>query len=421
MTAAGTLLGTLPYMAPEQFSGAPADQLTDVWSFGVVLYEMLAGHRPFRADSHASLMHAVVSEAPTPLHKSLPQLPKELGRIVSKALEKTRSSRHPSAAEFGRELTALLAALAAPTPATGLAALFVAVRKPAVAVASVVAGILFIAALFVWSGQNADVRWAREEALPEILRLVEEDDNTAAFSLAEEALEYIPQDPILSELWNQIAIEPSIVTTPGDVTAYYKPYSPPAAEWILLGTTPVSTAPVPAGVPLKFRFEKAGHETLELATFSIGPQLEVDVPPVGTVTPGMVSVPALSLWLSLTGFSTDVRVPAPSFEIDRYEVTNEAFKAFVDSGGYERRELWLHELVEEEQTLTWTETIARFRDSTGRPGPSTWRGGTYLEGQARYPVTGVSFGMKPPRMRRSSTRVCLVFSTGRLCLMWGSG
>ena len=391
MTAAGTLLGTFPYMAPEQFEGAPADRLTDLWSLGVVLYEMLSGHRPFRADSQASLMHAVVSEAPEPLSRGISRLPQELGRIVSKALEKKRSSRHSSAAELGLELTTLHAALTAPEPATGLASLLFAVRKPAVIITSAVSAILIMTMLLWSSRQNADVQWAREVALPEILRLVEQDDKVAAFSLAQEALKVIPQDPILSDLWDQISVLPSITTTPGEVTAYYKPYSSPEAEWTLLGTTPVTDEPVLASVPLRLRFEKEGHETLELATFTMGRQFETDVPTAGTVAPGMVSVPALSLRLPLTGFSTDVQVPAPSFEIDRYEVTNEAFKVFVDSGGYERREFWVHEFVEEGQTLTWAEAIARFRDSTGRPGPSTWRGGTYLEGQARYPVTGVSW------------------------------
>ena len=67
------------------------------------------------------------------------------------------------------------------------------------------------------------------------------------------------------------------------------------------------------------------------------------------------------------------------------------FKEFVEGGGYEQRELWQHPFVNDGQVLPWDEAMSRFRDQTGRPGPSTWQVGSYPDGQEDYPVGGVSW------------------------------
>jgi eukaryotic-like serine/threonine-protein kinase len=79
------------------------------------------------------------------------------------------------------------------------------------------------------------------------------------------------------------------------------------------------------------------------------------------------------------------------FYMDRYEVTNRAFKEFVDAGGYRDPEYWLHPFVRGGEELGFDEAMALFVDQTGRPGPSTWRLGTFPEGQEDYPVGGVSW------------------------------
>jgi dienelactone hydrolase len=79
------------------------------------------------------------------------------------------------------------------------------------------------------------------------------------------------------------------------------------------------------------------------------------------------------------------------FLVDVHEVTNRAYKAFVDDGGYSRQEFWNHEFREDGRSLTWDEALGRFRDQTERPGPATCEFGTHLDGMADYPVTGVSW------------------------------
>ncbi|MBV8857169.1 MAG: PD40 domain-containing protein [Acidobacteria bacterium] len=92
-TGAGTVLGTVSYMSPEQARGEEVDARTDVWSLGVVLYEMLTGHLPFRGKSASHTIVAIQDEEPPPLSNYLPDVPDLLQEIVADALAKDREAR----------------------------------------------------------------------------------------------------------------------------------------------------------------------------------------------------------------------------------------------------------------------------------------------------------------------------------------
>jgi serine/threonine protein kinase len=96
-TNLGSVLGTTRYMSPEQASGAPVDKRTDIWSLGVVLYEMVTGYVPFTGDTPGEVMSAIVEKEPGPLTSYIKQTPVELQQIVSKALRKDRAQRYGSA------------------------------------------------------------------------------------------------------------------------------------------------------------------------------------------------------------------------------------------------------------------------------------------------------------------------------------
>jgi serine/threonine-protein kinase len=91
-------------MSPEQAKGEEVDQQTDIWSLGVVLFEMLAGHRPFRAEHEAALMYSIVHEEPQALSRFRPDVPASVASVVSKALLKDRASRYQTAQELLSEL-----------------------------------------------------------------------------------------------------------------------------------------------------------------------------------------------------------------------------------------------------------------------------------------------------------------------------
>jgi eukaryotic-like serine/threonine-protein kinase len=107
-TRLGAVLGTPAYMAPEQARGETVDVRADVWSLGVVLYEMLAGRRPFVGGSGAAVVHAVLHEAPEPLTHLRPEVPAELDRILSRMLAKDPGRRHANAAEVLADLRSVL-------------------------------------------------------------------------------------------------------------------------------------------------------------------------------------------------------------------------------------------------------------------------------------------------------------------------
>jgi TolB-like protein len=107
LTTPGTILGTVPYMSPEQVKGEKVDVRTDIFSFGVVFYEMLTGHQPFTNRSAAETISAILNEEPPTLSRYAPDLPEELQRISRKCLEKDRNLRYQGAAEVRVDLQRL--------------------------------------------------------------------------------------------------------------------------------------------------------------------------------------------------------------------------------------------------------------------------------------------------------------------------
>ena len=117
LTAAGQILGTLQYMSPEQLQGQEADARGDIFSFGLVLYEMLTGRRAFQASSQASLIAAILKEEPPSLSSLQVLTPPALERTVSKCLEKEPGRRWQSAADLRDELEWIAGSeVAAPAP-----------------------------------------------------------------------------------------------------------------------------------------------------------------------------------------------------------------------------------------------------------------------------------------------------------------
>jgi eukaryotic-like serine/threonine-protein kinase len=106
-TNLGPILGTVRYMSPEQARGAPVDKRTDIWSLGIVLYEMLTGHAPFTGETPGEAMSSILEREPPPLARYVTQIAAELQQIISKTLRKERVERYQSAHELLEALQSL--------------------------------------------------------------------------------------------------------------------------------------------------------------------------------------------------------------------------------------------------------------------------------------------------------------------------
>ena len=108
LTSDGTLIGTPNYMSPEQIAGKKLDGRSDLFSLGVVLYELLAGQRPFQGDTISAVMYRILNEEPPPLHGLNPSVPRAVSDVVHQALCKNPDQRHSSGAEMSLALRSAL-------------------------------------------------------------------------------------------------------------------------------------------------------------------------------------------------------------------------------------------------------------------------------------------------------------------------
>jgi eukaryotic-like serine/threonine-protein kinase len=127
-TAAGMVLGTVGYMSPEQVRGDAADARSDIFSFGVVLYELLSGQRPFIGDTAVQTMNAILTEDPPEITTTTRALPPALERVVRHCLEKKPDERFQSARDLAFALDALSSASS--TSASGVARAVAALSHP---------------------------------------------------------------------------------------------------------------------------------------------------------------------------------------------------------------------------------------------------------------------------------------------------
>ena len=375
-TRDGTILGTVSYMAPEQAEGRPVDQRADIFSFGAVLYEMLSGVQPFRRDSDLGTLAAIVRDEPPPLDAA--RIPPAVRQVVKRALEKTPEARYASGGELASALADVSRAVA---PRGAVNRWWLVAGATTVVLAAGIGG---------WHlYKQSRIEWARSEALPEISRLLSENKGLAAFDLAQQIAPLIPNDPGFQQIWAEAGPKPLVQTDPAGADVYIRELGDGEKPWRSVGTSPIKDVPLPRGYFLWKAVKRGFAETTGAAPtwFSV---VNLRLAPEGEVPDGMVLVPGADSLGGVIGIAA-VEGPRDPYFIDRYEVTNRQFKQFVDQGGYQKREYWKTPFIRNGKPVSWDDAMAVFRDTTGRPGPSTWEGGTFPAGNDDLPVSGVSW------------------------------
>ena len=242
-TVEGTIVGTPAYMAPEQATGGNADARTDLYSVGVVLYELLAGHPPFQAPAFGQLVAQVLSSPPPPLPAQTlngERIPHALGTVVKRCLAKNPEDRYPSLRELARALES-----AAQTPVR---------RGPprwmvaALAVATLGAGALLLRSTL------------RPQAVPVVTgKLIRAEAPTPPAAAAQAEHAPIPEK-----------VELTVVSDPPGARVVDLP------SGRMLGTTPLSTTVPRSSAPSRLRLERTGRKTTEVEVLPDAP-LEVRV------------------------------------------------------------------------------------------------------------------------------------------------
>jgi eukaryotic-like serine/threonine-protein kinase len=373
LTGEGVVLGTVPYMSPEQAEGKEIDGRSDVFSFGSVLYEMVTGCRAFEGDTRLSILSSILRIDPKPPATLAPGLPREIESVITRCLRKDPAERFQTMAEVGATLVAL-----APEASRSRT------RLLWTAAAGVV--LLALAGWYGWRQRN--VSWAIESALPEVRQLVQQDKFPAAYRLAERAQKYIPKDSEVARLLNESSYLASVKSDPPGAVVSIVDY-PGEEGWQELGKAPFEKIRVPRGW-LHWRFSLPGYQTVDWLRNSPG-TVTVKLVKAEAVPAGMVYVQGGRPRLQLIGLADPPAQPAQGAYFDQFEVSNRQFKQFVDAGGYRRQEFWKQPFLKDGKALTWEDAMNLFRDKTGRPGPATWELGDFPAGQANYPVTGVSW------------------------------
>ncbi|MBI3981986.1 MAG: protein kinase [Gemmatimonadetes bacterium] len=393
LTTAGVALGTPSYMSPEQVAADPLiDHRTDIYSFGVMAYELLAGRPPFTGVTTQEVLGAHLAEPPPPVTVHRSETPPPLADLVMRCLEKRMADRWGSMDDVLQRLEALA------TPSGGVPSMRLAARLPASPRArrfftrrAIVLAPLILVGVAVLVVQQR--RTATARALARELRPVAEagrlDEVYAMLHAARGALEAAG----LAEIASLVAGALRVVTEPPGAALSLARVSPAVAEPDpeRVGRTPARDVRIVAGSYVA-ALELAGFEPLTFTvTVGVGDTVALHRTLVATswdaagmvfIEPGRVVGPVAA---SFTG--TEI----PAFLIDQHEVTNEAFAAFVSDGAYRNGDLWPDSLRLAGRLLPWNAGVQALVDRTGLPGPRNWTGGTYPEGLARHPVTGISW------------------------------
>ena len=386
LTQTGTTMGTIAYMSPEQSRGEAVDHRTDIWSLGLVLYEMLTGQLPFKGEYEQAVVYSILNEEPERVTSLRSEAPLELEQIIKKAMRKNSEKRYSQVDEIISSLRSLKKKLESLRPEKSEAEVRL-IRKKRLYIygaITILALSFIVTAFFLWRKTET----GRIKAIVSRLKPAVE---AGRFDEVFEILNYSGveiKDDRINTLTKQVAGNLSIQSTPprARVTLARVRSAPAlsAGEPIDIGLTPIKEHMLVAGeyfvsmmlenmMPVEFLLQVVPGESLKINRTLLSTNKELS---------GMVKI---EKGVSQNG------IPIPAFFIDKHEVTNAEFFNFITAGGYRIKKFWPENIIINGNQTSWESAIRSFTDQTGIPGPRFWSGGKHPEGKDDYPVVGISW------------------------------
>ena len=386
LTKAGTTVGTVAYMSPEQARGEAVDHRADIWAFGVVVYEMLTGQLPFKGDYEQVVIYSILNNDPEPIDNLRTGIPAEIQEIVQKSLLKDVEKRNQSAGEIIGIMEALKREFDSGQLITPRQKIKLRKRRKKY-ISGIIATFVIVVAsvgLYYWQSSKAK----RTEALLERLRMtVEKIQFDEAFNILNASgvtLKILKDKDLVMQLGGNLSVQTSPVGALVTLTRVLSKPDLSKGEAFTIGRTPAKEHLLVAGEYLvHMSFE--GRNSVEfLVQIAPGESLEIKRTLLERKEE-FTDMVRIDEGLTLDGASI------PSFLIDKHEVTNGEFLDFVTARGYREQKYWPENMMIEGVLTPWESAIQKFVDKTGISGPRFWSGGRYPEGKEHYPVVGISW------------------------------
>ena len=386
LTKTAATMGTIAYLSPEQARGEKVDQRTDIWAFGVTLYEMLTGQVPFQGEYERAVIHAILNDEPRPVRDLRPDVPTDLEKVVDLALKKDAGKRFQSIQDIAGALSRIQKTMESgrPFPTERELARLQRKKRYLFAGLAVLAMSLAVVSLFLW--QRARSR--RVEGILARLRPAAEarlfDEVVDIMSSAGLGLQDIRDGKLLQQISGKLSVDS---LPPKAEVAYARVRPGPELSLGVstgAGRTPVRGLAVVAGEyqitltieglnPLKFLVDVKPGAALELDRTLV--QTSGDPAGMVMVDKGM----------------TQNSVEIPAFLIDQHEVTNAEYFRFVSAGGYREKSYWADSILIIGRPVAWEQAMRSFVDKTSIPGPRQWSEGRYPDAKKDHPVVGISW------------------------------
>lgn len=420
LTLQGSPYGTPSYAAPEQSRGERVDHRADIFSTGVLLYEMLTGKSAFEGKTAIDVRYAVLQDQPRPIEERRgAAIPAELQKIVERALAKKPDDRYQQMSAMRDQLIEVLRALPengersetarfldgfAPLAPRHLLRSRSFRARLLAALAVVLIASLAVTGVMIYR-RSLNLKRAAENA-SRAEELARQGRFFEAYDLVVEAQEYLPDDDRIRRLMPVVSDEISVITEPAGAEVYVKRFAPdqagnfPARQ--LLGKTPVKALRIARGSYV-LDVEKEGFAFVN-RTISGAPEIfwemSFNPPPIeinlrlkraAEIPEKMTLVEGGDYSLVSWHKPTERKVRLDDFLIDKYEVSNREYKEFISAGGYLKKQFWKYPFAKNAGTITFEEAISEFKDKTGLQAPRSWVNQTYPEGKADHPVTDITW------------------------------